>query len=68
MSPWRHVHLTVSTTGPETRSSARATASSTPWRLEGYAKGESKKAAHSSVAMRVLEADRSIVRIVVRPA
>ena len=67
MSPWRHVHLTVSTTSPETRS----------WRLEGYAKGESKKPAHSAVcqgdrelddAMHVLEADPAIVRITVRPA
>lgn len=47
------------------------------WRLEGYAKGESKKPAHSSVcqgdrelndAMRVLEHDPTIVRITVRPA
>lgn len=47
------------------------------WRLEAFARGESKKPAHSSVvvgdaaldeAMRPLEADPSIVRIAVRPA
>lgn len=57
----------MSATSSETRS----------WRLEGYAKGESKKPAHSAVcqgdrelndAMHVLEDDPSIVRIVARPA
>lgn len=70
MPPWRHVHLTVTAAGPPS-------AAPRSWRLEGYAKGESKKPAHSSVchsdrelddAMRVLEGDPTIVRIAVRPA
>lgn len=54
-----------------------AMTSTRSWRLEAFARGESKKPAHSSVvvgddaldlAMRPLEADPSIVKITVRPA